>query len=65
MACHATRLFLSSRSSSEKKSLQSSQVDLLARSEICNGAAVVCDAAGVTLLGGACMLPPGNFEKWK
>ena len=38
--------------------LQSSQVDLLAKSEICKGAAVVCDAAGVW--GHA---PPGNFEK--
>ena len=32
---------------------QSSQVDLLAKSEICNGAVVVCDAAGVTSLGGS------------
>ena len=30
---------------------QSSQVDLLSMSEICNGGAVVCDAAGVTSLG--------------
>ena len=28
--------------------LQSSQVDLLAKSEIFNGVAIVCDAAGVT-----------------
>ena len=31
---------------------QSSQVDLLAKSEIFDDVAVVCDAAGVTLLGG-------------
>ena len=38
---------------------QSSQVDLSANSEICNGAAVVCDAAGVTPLGGSGgMFPP-------
>ena len=32
--------------------MQSSQVDLLAKSEICNGVDVVFDAAGVTPLGG-------------
>ena len=33
--------------------LQSSQVDLLAKSEICKGVAVVCDAAGISPLGGS------------
>ena len=32
---------------------QSSQVDLLAKSEIFDGVSVVCDAAGVTPLGGS------------
>ena len=32
--------------------MQSSQVDLLAKSEICKDVAVVCDAAGVSPLGG-------------
>ena len=32
---------------------QSSQVDLLAKSEIFKDAAVVCDAAGITTLGGS------------
>ena len=42
---------------------QSSQVDLLAKSEICNGAAVVCDTAGVTPLGGSgSMFPPEILE---
>ena len=42
---------------------QSSQVDLLAKSEICSGAAVVCDAAGVIPLGlSGGMLPQ---EIWK
>lgn len=31
------------------KQMQSSQVDLLAKSEIFNGVAVVCDTVGVTL----------------
>ena len=38
--------------------MQSSQVDLLAKSEMFEGIAVVCDAAGVTPLGmSGCMLP--------
>ena len=45
-------------------SAQSSQVDLLAKSEICNGAAVVCDAAGViTLWGSGGMLPYEILKK--
>ena len=44
--------------------LQSFQVDLLAKSEICNGAAVVCDTAGITPLGGVWgHASTGNFEK--
>ena len=43
--------------------MQSSQVDLLAKSEICNGAAVVCDAAGVTSLGGSGGMLPKEILK--
>ena len=47
---------LSSKDMTDYKSLvttlQSSKVDLLSKSEIFDGVAVVCDAAGVTLLGG-------------
>jgi len=43
--------------------IQSSQVDLLAKSEIFDGVAVVCDTAGVTRLGGSGgMLPHEILE---
>ena len=44
---------------------QSSQVDLLAKSEMLEGIAVVFDAEGVTPLGGSGHAPPENFEKLK
>ena len=50
--------------------MQSSEVDLQAKSEILDGGAVVCDAAGVTFLGSDSrgvlgLAPPENFEKLK
>ena len=42
--------------------IQSSQVDLLAKSEIFDSVAIVCDTAGQTLLGGVWgHAPAGNF----
>ena len=43
--------------------LQSSQVDLLAKSEICNGTAIACDAAGVTPVGGSGGMLPQEILK--
>ena len=48
---------------SPKGVLQSSQVDLLAKSEICNCSAVVCDATGVTPLGGSGGMLPQEILK--
>ena len=42
---------------------QSSQVDLLAKSEMLDGAAVVCDAKGVTPLGGSGGMLPQKILK--
>jgi len=47
---------------------QSSEVDLLSKSEVFNGTATVCEATGITLLGIYGASPPyprGNLEKWK
>ena len=44
---------------------QSFQVDLMAKSEIFDGAAAVSDAPGINPLGVWEHAPPGNFEKWK
>ena len=43
--------------------IQSSQVDLLEKTEICNSADIVCDAAGVTPLGGSGGMPPQEILK--
>ena len=40
---------------------QCSQVDLLPKSEIVDSAAITCDAAGVTFLGGSGGMPPITF----
>ena len=42
---------------------QSSQIDLLAKSEICNGAAVACDATGITPVGGSGGMLPQEILK--
>jgi len=44
---------------------QSSQVDLLAKREIFEGVAVVCDAAVVTPLGRSGGMLPQDFDNWK
>jgi len=44
---------------------QSSQVDLLAKSEIFDSVAVVCDTSGPPCQGVWGHVPPGNFENWK
>ena len=50
--------------------MHSSEADLWAESEILDGGAVLCDAAGVTFLGSDSrgvrgLPPPENFEKLK